>query len=338
MEIQTDLLKKLIHGADVTEKDGLIHLNRFTPEQRASYFESSDFTQKTFASSSIRMEFVTDAKAFSMDVIASKGSSRLFYYFDIVVNGALIRCEGAESYLDQPEFHLELPLNGTKSSVCIYFPCLVEIRLKRAAFEGASVIEPVSKKYRMTCFGDSITQGYDTIHPSLAYPNQLADALDAEVFNKGIGGDLFNPALAACPEPQQPDLITVAYGTNDWSRCTKAQLTDNAERFFQNLAEVYPGVPVFAILPIWRKDSNLTTAAGTFEEAREIIRKICEKYPSVQVIDGMTLVPHLDECFMPDGLHPNDFGFQFFGRNLIKQITIACQFFENKKLICCKKV
>ena len=322
MEIQTDLLKKLIHGADVTEKDGLYHFSRFTPEQRASYFESSDFTQKTFASSSIQMEFVTDAKSFSMDVIASKGSSREFYYFDIMLNGALVRCEGAESYLDQPEFHLELPLDGTKNRVCIYFPCLVEIRLKRAAFEGASVIEPVSKKYRMTCFGDSITQGYDTIHPSLAYPNQLADALDAEVFNKGIGGDLFNPALAACPEPQRPDLITVAYGTNDWSRCTKAQLTDNAERFFQNLAKNYPGVPVFAILPIWRRDSNLTTAAGTFEEVREIIRKICEKYPSVQIVDGMTLVPHLDECFMSDGLHPNDFGFQFFGRNLIALFPI----------------
>ena len=79
MEIQSELLRKLIHGADVTEKDGLYHFSRFTPEQRDSYFESSDFTQKTFASSSVSMEFVTDAKSFSMDVIASKGSSREFY-------------------------------------------------------------------------------------------------------------------------------------------------------------------------------------------------------------------------------------------------------------------
>ena len=46
----------------------------------------------------------------------------------------------------------------------------------------------------------------------------------------------------------------------------------------------------------------------------------------------MTLVPHLDECFMPDGLHPNDFGFQFFGRNLIKQILIAFIFLRTSKI------
>jgi hypothetical protein len=34
----------------------------------------------------------------------------------------------------------------------------------------------------------------------------------------------------------------------------------------------------------------------------------------------MTLVPHLDECFRSDGLHPNDFGFQFMGRNLFKYL------------------
>ena len=172
----------------------------------------------------------------------------------------------------------------------------------------------------MISFGDSITQGYDAIHPSLAYPNQIADFLDAEVFNKGIGGDIFNPALAVCPESVMPDFITVAYGTNDWSHCTRGRLEDNAEQFFRKLAKNYPGVPVLTVLPIWRKDSGRITNAGTFAEMRELIRKICAAYPSVQIADGMTLVPHLDECFRSDGLHPNDFGFQFMGRNLFKYL------------------
>ena len=315
------LLKELIHGAEITEKEGFCHLSRFTPEQRNSFADNNDFFQKTFASSSIRMEFETDAKTFIMDVAVGKGSSRIFYYFDIMLNGALIRCEGAESYLELPELHLELPLDGNRNRVCIYFPCLVEIRLKHVSFENATVIEPVRKKSRILSFGDSITQGYDAIHPSLAYPNQIADFLDAEVFNKGIGGDIFNPALAACAEPEMPALITVAYGTNDWSRCTRSQLENNAEQFFRNLAQNYPGIPVLTVLPIWRKDSNLITDAGTFSEAREIIRKICSGDPAVKVVDGMTLVPHLDECFRSDGLHPNDFGFQFMGKNLFKYLS-----------------
>ena len=47
---------------------------------------------------------------------------------------------------------------------------------------------------------------------------RLADALGAEEVNKAIGGECFFPELAATKEDFQPEYITVAYGTNDWSR------------------------------------------------------------------------------------------------------------------------
>lgn len=320
MEINLDLLKKLIHGAVVTEKDGEFHFSRFTGEQRGVYSGNSDFFRKTFASSSVRMEFDTDAENIVIDTVAARGSSRKFYYFDIVVNGKLIHTAGAGSFEEQPEFHLELPLDGKIKRVCIYFPCLAEIRLKRAAFEGGSLIAPVRRKYRMLSFGDSITQGYDAVHPSLTYINQIADMLDSDVFNKAVGGDFFNPALAACPEPEKPDFITVAYGTNDWAKCTRSQLENNASQFFRNIARNYPGIPVLTILPIWRKNSEQVTAAGSFSGMHEIIRRICAEYPAVRIVDGMTLVPHLDQCFQSDGLHPNDAGFMFMAENLQKYL------------------
>ena len=316
-----ELLKKLIHGATVTENDGMYQFSRFTEEQRSTYSGSRDFLQKSGSTSSVRMEFETDAASVSLDVAAAPGSSRNFYYFDIMVNGVLVQYSGAESCLDQPEFHLAIQLDGKKNRVCIYFPNLVKISLKQAVFEGASVIEPIQKKLRIVSFGDSITQGYDAYHPSLAYPNQLADALDADLWNKGIGGEIFNPVLASHCEPQQPDLITVAYGTNDWVRCTsKEQLIYNAEHFFENIAKNYPDVPVLVILPIWRNDFNQTTGVGSFEEAREIVRNISSKYPNNKIVDGIKLVPHLNECYRADGLHPNDFGFQFMGKNLLKDL------------------
>ena len=319
--VDLELLRKLIHGATVTEKDGLYQFSRFTEEQSNVYSGNRDFLQKSTSTSSVRMEFETDASSVTLDIVAAPGSSRNFYYFDIMVNDVLVQYSGAESCLDQPEFRLEIPLDGKKNRVCIYFPNLVKISLKQTVFTGASVIEPIRKKFRIVSYGDSITQGYDAYHPSLAYANQLADALDAELWNKGIGGEIFNPALAAVCEPQKPDLITVAYGTNDWVRCTsKDQMIYNAEHFFKNLVTNNPDVPVVAILPIWRNDFNQTTAVGSFEEAREIVRNICSKYQEIQIVDGIKLVPHLDECYRSDGLHPNDFGFQFMGRNLLKYL------------------
>ena len=321
MKADLELLRKLIHGATVTENDGIYQFSRFTEEQLSTYSGNRDFLQKSSSTSSVRMEFETDAASVTLDVAAAPGSSRNFYYFDIMVNGVLVQYSGEESCLDQPEFRLEIPLDGKKNRVCIYFPNLVKISLKQVVFEGASVIEPIQKKLRVVSFGDSITQGYDAYHPSLAYANQIADALDADLRNKGIGGEIFNPELASHCEPQPPDLITVAYGTNDWVRCTsKDQLIYNAEHFFRNIANNYPGVPVLVILPIWRNDFNQTTAVGTFEEAREIVRNAGSKYPDNQIIDGIELVPHLDECYRADGLHPNDFGFQFMGKNMLKYL------------------
>ena len=322
-EADGNLIRKLIFGATVTEKDGMYHCNRFTERQRDAYSGIPDYFRKTFAASCVRMEFETDAKSFIMDVLVEKASSRFFYYFDIAVNGTLVRNAGAESCLEQPEFHLEVSLDGKKNRVCIYFPCLMKISLKKIAFEKASVIEPIQKKYRMVSFGDSITQGYDARHPSVLYPNQVADALDADVYNKGIGGDVFNPELAACPDPFGPDLVTVAYGTNNWAKGTRDQLFDDTKLFYDNLTLCYPDTPILAILPIWRKDMSRITKTGEFMENREVIRNICLKYSNVRIVDGLVLVPHLEECFSPDGVHPNDFGFLFMGRNLINFLPVS---------------
>ena len=144
------------------------------------------------------------------------------------------------------------------------------------------------------------------------------------MFNKAIGGDLFNPPLAAAAERIRPDLITVAYGTNDWSHGSREAFMENCNAFFRNLTERYPDVPVFAIQPIWRTQCETRiTAVGSFPEMHDMIRKMTADYPQIKLVNGLILVPHLESCFSPDVLHPNDFGFQFMGRNLLREIKAA---------------
>jgi lysophospholipase L1-like esterase len=168
--------------------------------------------------------------------------------------------------------------------------------------------------------GDSITQGYDAVYPSQSYANKLAWALDAEIVNQAIGGEIFRPAILDENLPFTPDLITVAFGTNDWSGQTAENFEKNADGFYTKLATLYPNTPVFAILPIWRADWEKVTRAKPFHESREILRGLAEKHPNFRVIDGMSLTPHLPAFFSDLYLHPNDLGFEIYAQELVRQM------------------
>ena len=322
MKADIELIEKLSRGAvKVTEENGAAVFHRFTAEQHDVYIGNDDYLLRTKANSCIRLEFTTDAKSFSISGRVEAASSRKFCFFDVYVNGALVRHVGTHSMADESEFCFEVQLPGGENRVAVYLPGLSKVFLTELDFNGEKMIAPVEKARRIICYGDSITQGYDARYPSLAYTNLIADALDAEIVNKAIGGDRFNPPLATLPDAVKPDLITVAYGTNDWSHAAREEMRDNAEKFFRNLTASYPGVPVFAMLPLWRHDWMRVTDVGTFAEGAQIIRTAAGKYRNIKVIDGWGLLPHLEEC-VSDGLHPNDFGFQFVARNLLRHIEL----------------
>lgn len=318
--MDVELVRKIARGAAaIQEENGGVLFHRFTGEQRKVYESNHEFWLKTFADAGIRLEFTTDAKSFVLGGHAEAASSRKFFFFDVHVNGALVKHVGSHSLPTEPEFRFEVELPEGTSRVAVYFPWTAKIRLTGLEFVGATRVTPVECKRRILCYGDSITQGYDSQYPSLAYTNIIADVLDAEVVNKAIGGDRFNPDLAALPDAGRFDLVTVAYGTNDWSHERREVLTDKAERFFELVARNYPDTPVCALLPLWRHDWMRVTEVGTFAEGHAIIRAAAERHRNITIVNGWELLPHLESC-VSDGLHPNDFGFQFMARNLLKHL------------------
>lgn len=68
--------------------------------------------------------------------------------------------------------------------------------IREIEIDDGSVILPAKKSRKIIMYGDYITQGYDAASPSLSYASRLADLLDADCINKGIGGSLFTPELA----------------------------------------------------------------------------------------------------------------------------------------------
>ena len=113
--------------------------------------------------------------------------------------------------------HIDADLgNGTKV-VEICFPWSRAVTISGFTLDDGAAVVPVRRKYTMISYGDSITHGYDAEHPSLALSSALARMLDADNTNKAIAGDIFFPELLIPEEPITPDIVTAAYGTNNWN-------------------------------------------------------------------------------------------------------------------------
>ncbi len=319
-----ELLKKITHGAvKIVQNDKGYNFYRMTEAQmHACTLTAPEFINKAVATSGVRFEFITDAASFSLKGTLHESTTRFFAYIDIAVNGILVQHEGTEDLRISPAVDITVKLDGKKNKVTVYLPCLARFVLQEITFENASMIEPSEKKFKMLCWGDSITQGYDAHYSALAYTNQLSDALDAEVFNKAIGAEYFNPAYFAEPDPVKPDLMTIAYGTNDWNRTSIERLQKNSYVFFENMNKFYSDVPVYVFLPLWRKDFDRITEAGTFAEARDIIFENCRKFSNITAIDTFGFIPHIETFFEDRYLHPNDLGFMCMVRNLLKYIKM----------------
>ena len=315
-----DEIKSITFGAArVEEKNGKIHFYRFTTGQEQMYQQrNADFYKKTFATAGVYLEFETDSEQLSFAVEVTPGSSRKFFTHSVYVNGTRIGELSGEFTGDERDkpFSGSFSLGNGMKHVKIYFPWTAASCLTSFSLDEGSQVIPVQKTKNILIFGDSITQGYDAFAPENSYASQLTARLSANAFNKAIGGETFCPELASLPDQMNPDLITVAYGTNDWSHCSREEFETNSFGFYRNLCNTYPGTPIFALAPIWRTNAEEQKPMGPLVEVRKCFERIAEECKQVTVLDGIDYLPHDSKYFSDLTLHPNDAGFQYYADGL----------------------
>ena len=337
MKLSLEQIKNITTGAvRVEEEKGKLRFFRFTDEQEALYKKASmelnrPFYDRCAATAGIRLRFKTNSQTLRLAVEVLKCTSRRYFSFDLFVNGRAIGAldNFSEEELPQNYTEAELPLGrfskefmlgaGVKE-VCIYFPWSVCPLLEEISLEEGALVEAVKPCKKLLAFGDSITQGYDALRPSMRYVAKLADRLGAEELNKGIGGEIFFPPLAELKEGFSPDYITVAYGTNDWGRQTQECFYSACKAFYEAISKNYPAAKIFAITPIWRADHTRTRDFGPFKRVEEIIGEAVSHLPNVTVLSGFDLVPKSEAYFADLRLHPNDKGFEYYAENLYNEI------------------
>ena len=334
MKLNIEQIKKITQGAVriEDEQDG-VHFYRFTKAQEELYRNvSSDFFGKTHATAGVRMEFLTDSKTLEIKTNISSGASRQYFSFDVFVNGDLNGYlanyneeDLTEDYIsaeyEHGKFSKTFSLGAGEKKVSIYFPWSATAVIEELIVDNGAFVEPAEEKKKLLVYGDSITQGYDALRPSHRYAARIADAFNMEEVNKAIGGEVHRAALAEEKDDFIPDHIMIAYGTNDWSKCPKADVKANCEGFYKAMREHYPDTPILTIAPIWRKDEDSYREFGKFHEMEELIRETVKPYKNITVISGYDFVPKEEKYFSDRRLHPNDAGFEYYFHNLYKALT-----------------
>lgn len=331
MNLSLEQIQTITQGAVTVEanEDGF-RFHRFTKEQQEVY---NNFPLCRFTAG-IKLVFKTDSTHLCVKGHSTREDARVAYFldcFDFFVNGEMIcsvdNCADIELPPDLTEFYLP-EINFSKEFELTKGDKVIEIHLPYASIgvieeisidDGASLV-PIKPSKKLLAFGDSITHGSMARHPSDRYTAKLANALDAEEINKGIGGDCFFPAIASTPDSFTPNYITVAYGTNDWYSNTRTEFRKNCKDFFLKLHASYPNTMIFAISPIWRSDTHVEKQFGDFSLIFEDIKELVSDIENVIYIDGMDLIPHNTELFGDLSVHPNSAGFEYYYNNLYDEL------------------
>lgn len=341
MKLTLSQIKDITLGAArIEENDGAVHFYRFTRAQEELYLNrdryrkhSRDPYVKTFSTSGVQMRFRTDSQSLFIDLDVEKGSSRSYFSMEVFVNGE--RVDAIKNFAENElsgdftkwkfplgNFSGEIDLGEGEKEVRIYFPWSVKAMLKEMRLDDGAFLKPIKPKKKLLCFGDSISHGYDVLYPSNKYLTKLADILDAEEYNKAIGGEVYFPELAKTREDFEPDYIIVEYGSNDWNKCTQEEMTQNCRAFLCNVSNNYPRAKIFVTTPIWRKDMYKETAFGDFMRVGEIIREQAAGLGNISVIWGFEFVPQDEALFADLRLHPSDKGYEYFLEGLLKGMKI----------------
>ena len=319
MRLSFEQIQSITNGAlRVTEESDGIHFYRCTDKQIAAWHAFSESLYNgSRCTTGIRLDFYTDSKTLTL---AASGGNK----FEIHVNGLLHRMLEMNRYREEgtvPTVSLTDPLgrDAGEARVTVWLPSHSKGVLSYIELDDGATVRPYDGYGRKLLFiGDSITQGWDSGYDSLSYAHRVASHYDACFVNQGIGGAFFHESCFDSID-FDPDVVTVAYGTNDFGKYpTYDEMRKHVKAHLTLIANEYSGKQVFVLTPIWR-DKREGKKMGTFENACAIVKEEAEAL-GLTVIDGLTLVPPVPEFFSDAYLHPNAIGFGIYAENLIKAL------------------
>lgn len=176
------------------------------------------------------------------------------------------------------------------------------------------------KTYKIVCIGDSITFGYE-IKEAQKRTALLSKALGLEIVNCGVNGDTTAGMLSRFEQiiiNHNPTHVIIAGGTNDlWFGLQDELIIANIHAMVRlarhNEIESIVGIPTafFNLNELYFVQENFSECLRSFKTT---LMDYCVK--KEQLFIDFSLNLNID-CFLEDGLHPNDEGHKVMGNNAV---------------------
>jgi lysophospholipase L1-like esterase len=171
-------------------------------------------------------------------------------------------------------------------------------------------VEPAPPQPRWLAYGDSITEGWITSTPAAAWPSLVGRKNSLDAINMGYAGAARGEIVSAEHIAElDADVITVAHGTNCWSRTphSAAMVAEGLRAFLDVVRQGHPETPIVVVSPIVRPDAESTPnrLGATLVDLRAAIEEVATERVDVSLVPGLPLVAPEQ---LPDGIHPADEG------------------------------
>ena len=210
------------------------------------------------------------------------------------------------------------------------------------------------KGKKINFLGDSITEGHGASSIDNCYVSLIEKKTGAVCRNYGVSGSRYalqNPlylevrsdwdfCMRVADLDTNADIVVVFGGTNDYGHGsaalgtpgdrTKETFWGACHTLYSSLIEKFPEATIVVLTPFHRCNEDNLRGDGSkpcdvapLKTYVDIIRSVAEYY-SLPVLDLYASsgiqpnVPVLKEKYMPDGLHPNDAGYEKLASKIIR--------------------
>ncbi len=304
MKLSLEQIKNLTVGAVEIEQtaDGIYFYKMQKCQVDAFYALSEILGFRAKTTTGIRLDFETDSKFLAFEV---KSGGRFEYFIDGVYQGTVPITDG------YAKIDLAKPCRITLCFPSHEIGVVDNVELS----DGASIVRHIFDK-KALFIGDSITQGWNSGIDTLSYAYRTSFALNYDSIIQGVGGAYYHASTFADSD-FEPDIVIVAYGTNDVNHFkTKDEMISQLRLYLGKVKETYSSCKIYAISPIWVSGGSEEKRMGNLWECYELIADEIKKC-GVEHINGLDLVPH-ERRYFADDLHPNKDGFEEYARNLVE--------------------
>ena len=324
--LTVDELRACARGAaEVDEPTDGLHFARFAPATRASWQRIADEHERpqlmvrVDCSAGVVLDFLTDSASVSVEAVLGEGA-RQVAHFDLWADGAFVGCLGGGEPGDCVRGEIALPSGGGQRRCRLHLPQSRTCRVRAVGLSDGASFEPAPALPVLLALGDSITQGMDSAHPSLAFPAVLGRRLGMCPRNGGVGGWVFDADSLPEPPVAAPALVLVGFGTNDFGQ---GMTPEPAGPYLQRVRAFYPDAPVVVLEPLWRSayggESGRNAVGLTLSEYRAGLREVVAGFPDVTLVRMESQLPPGDQ-FLQDGLHPSTTGHVVLGDNIARAL------------------